>query len=148
MCAIKVLQVSFFFSFSIPFLRFFETNPLCLFPSSSFSALGGNCMSTSCSLLSLHTQYLELFLALRARSSINTCQKERSNAAPKTVSLFLAFTLTLISLPFMILQPFLTVHTGNLKFGDLFEAYVWPYLSAKMPFLITSLLSLLKFSSL
>lgn len=84
-------------------------------------------MSTSCSLLSPHTQDLELFLSLRSRSSVNICQmRERSNSTPNMV--FLSFVHFLISLLLMILQPFLTVHADNPKFGDLFEVYGLTYL--------------------
>lgn len=119
--------IGFLFFFPFPSKHFLKPTLYVVFLLTSVSALGGSCMSTSCSLLSPHTQYLELFLSLRSRSSVNTCQmKERSNSTPNTV--FLSFLHFLISLPLMVLQPFLTVHTDNLKFGALFEVYGLTYL--------------------
>lgn len=139
MCTVKNVTGFFLFSpFSVPFLTFLD-QPFMCFSFNQFFCPGWE----------LHEHTLFVVITIHPVSGIVPSSEKQlikylSNEGKKEqcskvgVSLFLALTLT--SPSFLVLQPLLIVHTGNLKSGDLFD--LWPSPSAKAPFVITSPFSL------
>lgn len=126
MCTIKILQV-FYFLFPFPSSHFFK-------PTIYVCVCFNQCFCTG---WELHEHKLFVVITTHPASGIvpkaekQVLSKYLSNEGKKQqyskygVLSFLHF---LISLPLMVLQPFLTVHTDNLKLGDLFEVYGLTYL--------------------